>query len=180
MQRVGVWWISSGRMRRWRISAIRRVLIPARKRVRVSPVALEAGLEDGLEVGFGGGLASRSLGWRWLGVDILRRLRVLSVPDLLGVRTYSTHDSERLGASLIDGIISSGPDTHEDVRSGGLAGWTFALVRFGVLGDFGVSDFVASALGVVSLFSREGVEAITQDSPRAGRSIVGFVDMART
>jgi hypothetical protein len=70
-------------------------------------------------------------------------------------------------------MISSGPDTHEEV-SGSDGSRVFALLLFfGVLGLGGFGAF-----GVVFFFSR-CVEAITQDSP-SGRSIICSVDMSQT
>jgi hypothetical protein len=70
-------------------------------------------------------------------------------------------------------MISSGPDTHEEVRGSAVF---VPLVFLGDFGDFGV----LGVLEVVSFFSREGVVAITHDSSMARRSIVCSVDMART
>ena len=101
-----------------------------------------------------------------LGDETLRRFRVLSDPDCFGVRTYSTHDPSGLGVSQIEGITSSGPDSHEaDSDSEGVA--VFAPLLILGLGSPGTS-----------FFSEEAVGVITHDSPRAGAAGGCSADMA--
>lgn len=102
-----------------------------------------------------------------LGDETLRRFRVFSDPDCFGVRTYSTHDPSGLGVSQIEGITSSGPDSHEAVsESAGLA--VFAPLLILGLGSLGTSFFSGGVVGV-----------ITHDSPRAGAvGVVCSADMA--
>lgn len=111
------------------------------------------------------------------GMETLRRFLMLSEPCCFGLRTYSTHDPSKLGVSQIEGMMSSGPDiVHDDDdedssdSDAGSAVFVVALL------------FSCRAFGVLvgsSFPFREAVDAITQDSPRAGRSGVGSsVDMA--
>jgi hypothetical protein len=61
----------------------------------------------------------------------LRRFFVFGVPGWFGDRLYSTHDFSGFGVSHMEGMISSGPDIHDDEDASDSDDWsTFALVFF--------------------------------------------------
>ena len=113
------------------------------------------------------------------GMDTLRRFLMLSEPGCFGDRTYSTHDSSKLGVSQIEGMTSSGPDmVHDDDDDEDASGSEVVPAVFVVAWLLSCRE---SEVLVGSSFSfKEAVDAITQDSPRAGRSMIRgcSVDMA--
>lgn len=104
-----------------------------------------------------------------LGDETLRRFLVPSDPDCFGVRTYSTHESSGLNVSQIEGMISSGPDTHESVSD---------LERSAVSAPLLIFGLGSESLG--SFFSKAVVEAITHDSPRSRGVGLCSLDMIPT
>jgi hypothetical protein len=111
-------------------------------------------------------------------METLRRFLMLSEPGCFGDRTYSTHDPSKLGVSQIEGMTSSGPDMvhdddDEDASDSDVVPTVFVVALL-------LSCWESEVLVGSSFSFKEAVDAITQDSPRAGRSGIRgcSVDMA--